>query len=60
MENSIQILIELEMDVKDTGPNPFSSQKPEQVQSRPNKPPSHCNAFYIYFHGALETQQEEE
>ncbi|XP_057178105.1 putative protein MSS51 homolog, mitochondrial [Triplophysa rosa] len=60
LQYSLQILIELEMDVKDTGPNPFSSQKPEQVQSSPNNPPSHCNAFYIYFQGLLETQQEEE
>lgn len=59
LQYSLQILIELEMDVKDTGPNPFSSQKPEQVQSSPNKAPSYCNAFYIYFQGLLETQQEE-
>uniref|UniRef100_A0A673G119 MSS51 mitochondrial translational activator n=1 Tax=Sinocyclocheilus rhinocerous TaxID=307959 RepID=A0A673G119_9TELE len=51
LQCSLQILIELEMDVKDTGPNPFSSQKPEQVQSSPNKAPSYSNAFYIYFQG---------
>ncbi|KAK2870442.1 hypothetical protein Q8A67_024834 [Cirrhinus molitorella] len=60
LQYSLQILLELEMDVKDTGPNPFSSQKPEQVQSSPNKAPSYCNAFYIYFQGLLETQQEDE
>jgi len=57
LQYSLQILKELEMDVKDTGSNPFSSQKPEQVQSSPNKPPSYCNAFYIYFQGL---QPEEE
>ncbi|XP_065114922.1 putative protein MSS51 homolog, mitochondrial [Paramisgurnus dabryanus] len=60
LQYSLQILIELEMNIKDTGPNPFSSQKPEQVQSSPNKQASYCNAFYIYFHGLLETQQEED
>ncbi|KAI4902400.1 hypothetical protein NFI96_001255 [Prochilodus magdalenae] len=48
------------MDIKGAGPNPFSSQKPEQVQSSPNKQPSYCNAFYLHFQGLLETALEEE
>ncbi|XP_051969633.1 putative protein MSS51 homolog, mitochondrial [Xyrauchen texanus] len=60
LQNSLEILTELEMDIKDTGPNPFRSQKPEQVQSSPNTSPSYCNAFYIYFQGLLEAQQEED
>ncbi|XP_021326082.1 putative protein MSS51 homolog, mitochondrial [Danio rerio] len=60
LQYSLQILLELEMDIKDSGPNPFSSQKPEQVQSSPNHSPSHCSAFYIYFQGLQETQTEQE
>ncbi|KAI5106687.1 putative protein MSS51-like, mitochondrial, partial [Silurus meridionalis] len=51
LKYSLQILVELEMDIKGTGPNPFSSQKPEQVQSSPNKELSYCNAFYLNFQG---------
>ncbi|XP_037392896.1 putative protein MSS51 homolog, mitochondrial [Pygocentrus nattereri] len=60
LQYSLQILLELEMDIKGTGPNPFSSQKAEQVQSCPNKQPSYCNAFYLYFQGLLDTALEEE
>ncbi|KAB5587272.1 hypothetical protein PHYPO_G00011280 [Pangasianodon hypophthalmus] len=60
LKYSMQILMELEMDIKGTGPNPFSSQKPEQVQSCPNKEPSYCNAFYLNFQGLLEDKLEEE
>ncbi|KAG9276835.1 hypothetical protein AMEX_G9192 [Astyanax mexicanus] len=60
LQYSLQILLELEMDIKGTGPNPFSSQKAEQVQSCPNKQPSYCNAFYLHFQGLLETALEEE
>lgn len=60
LKYSVQILVELEMDIKGTGPNPFSSQKPEQVQSSPNKEPSYCNAFYLYFQGLLEDKQDED
>ncbi|KAK3571726.1 hypothetical protein QTP86_017863 [Hemibagrus guttatus] len=60
LKYSVQILMELEMDIKGTGPNPFSSQKPEQVQSSPNKEPSYCNAFYLNFQGLLEDKLDEE
>ncbi|TRY96149.1 hypothetical protein DNTS_028342 [Danionella cerebrum] len=60
LQYSLQILVELEVDVKEAGANPFSSQKPEQVQSSPNKPPSFCNAFYIRFQGLMENQPEEQ
>ncbi|XP_058266990.1 putative protein MSS51 homolog, mitochondrial isoform X2 [Hemibagrus wyckioides] len=60
LKYSVQILMELEMDIKGTGPNPFSSQKPEQVQSSPNNEPSYCNAFYLNFQGLLEDKLEEE
>ncbi|XP_072535231.1 putative protein MSS51 homolog, mitochondrial [Salminus brasiliensis] len=60
LQYSLQILLELEMDIKGTGPNPFSSQKAEQVQSCPNKQPSYCNAFYLHFQGLLDTALEEE
>ncbi|XP_047667660.1 putative protein MSS51 homolog, mitochondrial [Tachysurus fulvidraco] len=60
LKYSVQILMELEMDIKGTGPNPFSSQKPEQVQSSPNKELSYCNAFYLNFQGLLEDKLNEE
>ncbi|KAK2854438.1 hypothetical protein Q7C36_006307 [Tachysurus vachellii] len=60
LKYSVQILMELEMDIKGTGPNPFSSQKPEQVQSSPNKELSYCNAFYLNFQGLLEDKLDEE
>ncbi|XP_029312274.1 putative protein MSS51 homolog, mitochondrial isoform X2 [Cottoperca gobio] len=53
LERSLQILLELEVHIRDSGPNPFTSQKPEQVQSSPNKTPVHCNSHYIRFQGLL-------
>ncbi|KAK5850738.1 hypothetical protein PBY51_001590 [Eleginops maclovinus] len=60
LERSLQILLELEMHIKDSGPNPFTSQKPEQVQSTPNKTPVHCNSHYIRFQGLLPQEDLEE
>ncbi|XP_038846326.1 putative protein MSS51 homolog, mitochondrial [Salvelinus namaycush] len=57
---SLQILSELEMHIKGSGPNPFSSQKPEQVQACPNKPPSYCNSHFLYFQGLLEQEELEQ
>uniref|UniRef100_H3D5H8 MSS51 mitochondrial translational activator n=2 Tax=Tetraodon nigroviridis TaxID=99883 RepID=H3D5H8_TETNG len=51
LQASLQILSELEVHVRDSGQNPFTSQKPEQVQSCPNKPPVYCNSHYICFQG---------
>lgn len=48
------------MDIRGTGPNPFSSQKPEQVQSSPNRELSYCNAFYLNFQGLMEDKLGEE
>ncbi|XP_008312847.1 putative protein MSS51 homolog, mitochondrial [Cynoglossus semilaevis] len=53
---SLQILQELEMCIKDHGPNPFTSLKPEQVQASPNKTPVYCNSHYVFFQGL--NQQE--
>ncbi|KAM9837061.1 putative protein MSS51 homolog, mitochondrial [Aulostomus maculatus] len=53
LKESLQILLELEMHIRDSGPNPFTSQKPEQVQSCPNKAPVYCNSHYIRFQGLL-------
>lgn len=60
MTYSLQILSELEMDLKGSGVNPFASQKPEQVQGNPNKPPVYCNSHYFCFQGLLETVEFEE
>ncbi|KAM4632333.1 putative protein MSS51 homolog, mitochondrial [Discoglossus pictus] len=51
LKYSLQILGELEANVLGSGPHPFSSMKPEQVQSDPNKPPARSNAFYLLFKG---------
>ncbi|XP_026172113.1 putative protein MSS51 homolog, mitochondrial [Mastacembelus armatus] len=53
LKYSLQILLELEMHIRDSGPNPFSSQKPEQVQACPNKTPVFCNSHYVSFQGLL-------
>ncbi|KAL3051337.1 hypothetical protein OYC64_001572 [Pagothenia borchgrevinki] len=60
LERSLQILLELEVHIEDSGPNPFASQKPEQVQSTPNKTPVHCNSHYIRFQGLLPQEDLEE
>lgn len=60
MTYSLQILLELEMDMKGSGANPFASLKPEVVGSCPNKPPVYCNSHYFCFQGLLETVEFEE
>ncbi|XP_061666873.1 putative protein MSS51 homolog, mitochondrial [Syngnathoides biaculeatus] len=55
MTYSLQILLELEMDMKGSGANPFASLKPETVGSCPNKPPVFWNSHYFCFRGLLET-----
>ncbi|XP_047465917.1 putative protein MSS51 homolog, mitochondrial [Mugil cephalus] len=56
---SLQILLELEMNIMDSGRNPFTSQKPEQVQACPNKPPVYCNSHYVCFQGLLPQEDDE-
>lgn len=60
LKYSLQILLELEMHIRDSGPNPFTSQKPEQVQASPNKTPVYCNSHYICFQGLLQREDFEE
>ncbi|XP_067100584.1 putative protein MSS51 homolog, mitochondrial [Osmerus mordax] len=60
LTSSLQILLELEMNIKGSGPNPFTSHKPEQVQSCPNRPLVYCNSHYVYFEGLLERNKLEE
>ncbi|XP_014844206.1 PREDICTED: putative protein MSS51 homolog, mitochondrial isoform X1 [Poecilia mexicana] len=60
MTYSLQILLELEMDLKGSGANPFASLKPEVVGSTPNKPPVFCNSHYFSFQGLLATAELEE
>ncbi|KAK5850739.1 hypothetical protein PBY51_001591 [Eleginops maclovinus] len=60
MTYSLQILLELEMDLKGSGTCPFASLKPEVVGSSPNKPPVYCNSHYFCFQGLLETAEFEE
>ncbi|XP_035521787.1 putative protein MSS51 homolog, mitochondrial isoform X2 [Morone saxatilis] len=57
---SLQILLELEIHIRDSGPNPFTSQKPEQVQSCPNNSPVYCSSHYICFQGILPEEGLEE
>ncbi|XP_034564106.1 putative protein MSS51 homolog, mitochondrial isoform X2 [Notolabrus celidotus] len=57
LKHSLQILLELEVHIKDSGPNPFASQKPEQVQSSPNTAPVYCNSHYIRFQGMLPQEE---
>lgn len=59
-QSTLQMFLELELHVKDTGSNPFSSLKPEQQPKSPNKPLSYANAYYISFHGLLEIEEGEE
>ncbi|XP_077305658.1 putative protein MSS51 homolog, mitochondrial [Lithobates pipiens] len=51
LKYSLQILAELETKVIGAGPFPFASQKPEQVQSDPNKPPVTSNSHFLIFKG---------
>ncbi|KAL2078461.1 hypothetical protein ACEWY4_026146 [Coilia grayii] len=60
LEYTLQILLELEMHIKATGVNPFRSQKPEQAQACPNKPPIYYSAQYVCFQGLLEREELEE
>ncbi|CAL9699013.1 unnamed protein product [Knipowitschia caucasica] len=50
---SLQILLELEVNILDSDKNPFSSQKPEQAQSSPNVQPVYCSSHYIRLRGVL-------
>ncbi|XP_072312567.1 putative protein MSS51 homolog, mitochondrial [Eucyclogobius newberryi] len=60
LKYSLQILLELEINILDSGPNPFSSQKPEQVASSPNTPPVFCSSHFIRFQGLQPTEEFEE
>lgn len=60
MTYSLQILLELEMDMKGSGANPFASLKPEVVDSCAHKPPVYCNSHYFCFQGLLEAVEFEE
>lgn len=51
---SLQILVDLECRITAHGVNPFSSLKPEQVQSSPNKPVAYCHSHYVSFYGPVE------
>ncbi|KAG7282765.1 hypothetical protein CRUP_029973 [Coryphaenoides rupestris] len=53
LQASLQILQQLEMKVLASGPNPFSSHKPEQVQSCPNKPLVYCHSHFLCYQGPL-------
>ncbi|XP_036293675.1 putative protein MSS51 homolog, mitochondrial isoform X2 [Pipistrellus kuhlii] len=60
---SLQILVELDAHIIAYGANPFTSLKPEQVYSNPNKQPVYCSAYYITFLGSscqLDKRQLEE
>uniref|UniRef100_A0A8C7XGE8 MSS51 mitochondrial translational activator n=1 Tax=Oryzias sinensis TaxID=183150 RepID=A0A8C7XGE8_9TELE len=53
MTYSLQILLELEMDMKGSGANPFGSLKPEVLGgSSPNRPPVYCNSHYFFSHSS--------
>lgn len=60
MTYSLQILLELEMDMKGSGANPFASLKPEVVGSAPSRPPVYSNSHYFFFQGLRETVEFEE
>ncbi|XP_075891628.1 putative protein MSS51 homolog, mitochondrial isoform X2 [Nelusetta ayraudi] len=60
MTYSLQILQELEMEMKGSGANPFASLKPEVVGTCPSKVPVYCNSHYFCFQGLLETVEFEE
>lgn len=60
MTYSLQILLELEMDMKRSGANPFASLKPEVVGSAPNKLPLYSNSHYFCFQGLQDRVEFEE
>ncbi|XP_058527051.1 putative protein MSS51 homolog, mitochondrial isoform X3 [Ochotona princeps] len=49
---SLQILADLGVHIIACGANPFTSLKPEQVYSNPNKQPVYCSAYYVTFLGS--------
>ncbi|KAJ3607929.1 hypothetical protein NHX12_024980 [Muraenolepis orangiensis] len=53
LKASLCIVQELEMNLLASGPNPFSSHKPEQVQSCPNKPLVYCHSQFLCYQGPL-------
>ncbi|CAL8282142.1 unnamed protein product [Merluccius merluccius] len=53
LQASLPILQQLEMNILASGPNPFSSHKPEQVQSCPNKPLVYCHSHFLCYLGPL-------
>lgn len=56
LEASLQILVNLDMHIIACGANPFTSLKPEQVYSNPNKQPVYSSAYYIMFLGSSSCQ----
>ncbi|XP_056153702.1 putative protein MSS51 homolog, mitochondrial [Lampris incognitus] len=60
MTYSLQILLELEMDMRGSGRSPFASLKPEVVGSCPNVPAVFCNSHYFCFQGLLESVEFED
>ncbi|KAK0133203.1 putative protein MSS51, mitochondrial [Merluccius polli] len=54
MTYSMQILQELEIDMRGSGANPFASLKLEVVGSNPNTPAVFCNSHYLCFQGLKE------
>ncbi|XP_068924327.1 putative protein MSS51 homolog, mitochondrial isoform X1 [Petaurus breviceps papuanus] len=57
---SLQILMELETRIIAYGDNPFTSLKPEQAYTNPNKQPVYCSAYYIMFRGTSHQLEGEE
>ncbi|XP_007440551.1 putative protein MSS51 homolog, mitochondrial [Python bivittatus] len=58
LKQSLRILMELEMQITGCGANPFTSLKPEQAHSNPNKPPVYSNSHYLMFHGLAGPPEE--
>ncbi|CAH7463565.1 Mss51 [Phodopus roborovskii] len=56
LEASLQILVNLDTPIIACGANPFTSLKPEQVYSNPNKQPVYSSAYYIMFLGSSSCQ----
>ncbi|XP_028332994.1 putative protein MSS51 homolog, mitochondrial isoform X2 [Gouania willdenowi] len=59
LNSSLQMLLDLEMHIRGNGANAFTSQKPEQVQSCPNKPHVYCNSHYVCFQGLMPQEDPE-
>lgn len=60
LEASLQILVNLDTHIIACGANPFTSLKPEQVYSNPNKQPVYSSAYYIMFLGSSSCQLEKQ